>query len=135
MSDNKVSQRTRYMHYVETKPRTKVGVVCDSRRRAGRSRVVRAGAAVRVVHGITEPGFARALAPNGEARGVVWTFERGRTCKGTEEGSALVSELSQIEAPLDQRTVGAEVDRTVGNATAFVVVDPERQVVAVDEGH
>ena len=55
---------------------------------------MRAGAAVGVVHGITEPGFTRALAPDGEARGVEWAYECGGTCKGTKEGSALVSELS-----------------------------------------
>ena len=135
MNDNKNSQQGSQGYYANKGPRTKVGVERNARRWAGRSRVVRAGAAVRVVHGITEPGFARALAPNGEARRIVWAFELGRTCKGTEEGSALVSELSQIEAPLGRRTVGAEVNRTVGNATAFVIVDPERQVVAVDERH
>ena len=58
--------------------RTEVGVVRDSRRRAGRRCIVRAGAAVRVVHGVAEPGLARALASDREAAGIEGAYELRR---------------------------------------------------------
>ena len=63
----------------EERGRTEVRVVCDTRRRARRRGVVRTRAAVRVVDGVAEPGFAGTLAANGRAGGVDGPLELSGT--------------------------------------------------------
>ena len=75
MDDNKNSQQDSQGYYANKGPRTEVGVERDARGWASRSCVVRAGAAVRVVHGVAEPGLTRALASDGEAGGIEGTYE------------------------------------------------------------
>ena len=75
MNDNKDSQQGSQGYYANKGSRTEVGVERDTRRWAGRSGVVCAGAAVGVVHGVTEPGLARALTSDGEAGGIEGAYE------------------------------------------------------------